>query len=303
MDAMLQVIFDNVLPIFLVASIGFLLRRRMGVDTRMVSRVAFYGFSPCLVFSSLVSANLTPSILNEILGFATMNITLLAIIGWIGTRLIGLKKLDGAAVTLALMLMNSGNFGITINELRYGDEGIARAIIYFVVAQIFVNTVGVFVAGSGRLDLQRSLLQLARVPSFYAVIIAMLVFVLDMQLPGPLLSSVEIAGRGAIPVMLVVLGMQLADLKAFDSFRLALGTALARLLLGAGLGYGIALLLGLDGLNRSVMIIQASMPTAVIAIILATEFDVRPRLVTTIVAISTLLSPLTVALVITVLGL
>ena len=54
MNAVLQVIYQNVLPIFLVASLGFFLRRQMGVDTKMVSRVAFYGFSPCLVFSSLV---------------------------------------------------------------------------------------------------------------------------------------------------------------------------------------------------------------------------------------------------------
>ncbi|MCB0008265.1 MAG: AEC family transporter [Anaerolineales bacterium] len=303
MNAVLQVIYQNVLPIFLVASLGFFLRRQMGVDTKMVSRVAFYGFSPCLVFSSLVSATVTPSILNEIVIFATINIVLLAAIGWLGSKLLRLSRVDGAAVTLALMLMNAGNFGITINELRYGADGVARAVIFYVMANLFVNTLGVLVATSGRLDLRRALGQLARVPSVYAVVLAAIVYVLKIQLPAPLTSSIDIAGRGAIPIMLVVLGMQLADLKGFESLPLAFGTSLARLFLGGLLGYGLALLLGLEGLTRSVMIIQTSMPTAVIAIILATEFDVRPRLVTTIVAISTILSPLTVALVITLLGL
>ncbi|MCA9985439.1 MAG: AEC family transporter, partial [Anaerolineales bacterium] len=178
-----------------------------------------------------------------------------------------------------------------------------RAVIFYVMANLFVNTLGVLVATSGRLDLRRALGQLARVPSVYAVVLAAIVYVLKIQLPAPLTSSIDIAGRGAIPIMLVVLGMQLADLKGFESLPLAFGTSLARLFLGGLLGYGLALLLGLEGLTRSVMIIQTSMPTAVIAIILATEFDVRPRLVTTIVAISTILSPLTVALVITLLGL
>ena len=236
--------------------------------------------------------------------FATTNILLLAGVGWLGARLLRLRRVDGAAITLGLMLMNAGNFGITINELRYGTEGVARAVIYYVMANLFVNTVGV-VGGDIRPVKTSAALwaSSAAFPASMPLSWQPSSTALNIQLPIPLVSSIDIAGRGAIPVMLVVLGMQLADLKGFESFPLALGTALARLLLGGLLGYGLAQLYGLADLTRSVMIIQASMPTAVIAIILATEFDVRPRLVTTIVAISTILSPLTVALVITLLGL
>jgi hypothetical protein len=65
----------------------------------------------------------------------------------------------------------------------------------------------------------------------------------------------------------------------------------------------VAMLLNLQGLSRSTSIIEASMPPAVITIILATEFDLQPTAVTSIVVLATLLSPLTLALTINLLGL
>ena len=103
--------------------------------------------------------------------------------------------------------------------------------------------------------------------------------------------------------MLLVLGMQLADLQGVAALRLSIPAVSLRLLLGPLVGAGLAALLGLQGLGRATSIIEASMPTAVFTIILATEFDLQPTAVTSIVVLSTLFSPLTIAAVITILGL
>jgi predicted permease len=103
--------------------------------------------------------------------------------------------------------------------------------------------------------------------------------------------------------MLLVLGMQLADLKTIASLRLALPAIGLRLIVGPLIGLLVATLLGLTGLGRSTSIIEASMPPAVFTIILATEFELEPTAVTSIVMVSTLLSPFTIATTITLLGL
>jgi predicted permease len=131
----------------------------------------------------------------------------------------------------------------------------------------------------------------------------MVVFVLDIQIPNPIMRGVEILSAGAIPAMLVVLGMQMADLKSLDGVWLAVPASLVRLLVAPLIAVLVAGLLGLTGITRSTAIIEASMPTAVITTILATEFNVRPGLVTSTVVLSTLLSAITLPLVITVLGL
>jgi predicted permease len=98
--------------------------------------------------------------------------------------------------------------------------------------------------------------------------------------------------------MLVVLGMQLADMKALDKAWLALPASLLRLVGGALVGLAFAGLLGLQGLSRATSIIEASTPTAVIVTIVAGEYDLLPERVTSVVVLSTLLSPLSLALVI-----
>ena len=92
--------------------------------------------------------------------------------------------------------------------------------------------------------------------------------------------------------MLVLLGMQLSsvDLKA-DILALGMANAI-RLVAAPLLAIGLAILFKLEGSAYQASIIEASMPTAVMTTVLATEFNVRPRFVTSVVTISTILSPL-----------
>ena len=145
--------------------------------------------------------------------------------------------------------------------------------------------------------------RLLSLPPIYAALGAVVVYFFNVPIPQPVMSAVDIAGRGAIPVMLLVLGMQMADMRGNGGWRLTVPAIGLRLLVGPLVAVAVASVVGLSGLSRSVSIIEASMPTAVINIILATEFDLPATAVTSIVIWSTLLSSLTVALVISLLGL
>ena len=213
-------------------------------------------------------------------------------------KILRLERIDTVALILVVMTVNSGNYGLTLNELRYGSEGLARAIVFFTVSTLLVFTLGVFVASTGRATAMDSLKRLATLPAFYAVLLAVLVYRYSWQLPGPVMHSIEVAGNGAIPVMLIVLGMQIADLRSLEGLKLALPASILRLVAGPAIGILVAGWLGLNGVTRSAAILEASMPTAVITTIVAMEFDIRPRLVTTVVVLSTLLSATTLPLLI-----
>jgi hypothetical protein len=154
----------------------------------------------------------------------------------------------------------------------------------------------------GRSSWRESLGKLFRLPAFYAVVLAVIVFSFGLEIPQPIMQALDIASAGAIPVMLVVLGMTMADLKQVDKVRLALPASLMRLLIGPVVAVIIATWLGLTGLDFATGVIEASMPTAVITTILATEFQVRPGMVTSTVVLSTLLSAVTLPIVIGLLG-
>ncbi len=282
---------------------GFAMRLGMGVDKRPLSNLSFYILSPALVFSSLVNTRIAGEELIRLATFVIIMTLSMGLIAFTSGKLLRLPRIDITALILVVMIANTGNYGLTFNGLRFGSDGLARALVYWVVSTMIVYTLGVFVASMGRANSRESLTRLIRLPAFYAIILAIIVFTFSISVPGPIMRGIELAGSGAIPVMLIVLGMQIADIKDPGRVWLAVPASFLRLLVAPLIAVLIARLVGLQGLSRSTAIIEASMPTAVITTIMATEFMVRPGLVTSTVVLTTLLSAITLPLVIILLGL
>lgn len=303
MDSIVNVLTQNIFPIFVVAGFGFGARRWLKLEKRALSTAVLNVFSPCLVFSSLVSSQLPAEELGELVLFALLNIGGMGVLAFLLSRLLRLSRSQTVMLLIVVMFVNGGNYGLTLNRLRYGDAGLARAVVYYTTSTLIIYTGGMLLASMGRVSLRASAGRLLRLPAMYAAVSAVLVYSFNIQLPAPLLRGIEVAGNGAIPVMLLVLGMQMADMVHFESLKLAVAAVLLRLLGGPVMGFLVAGQLGLQGLSRSTSIVEASMPTAVFVIILATEFDLHPTAVTGIVVLSTILSPITVATAITLFGL
>jgi hypothetical protein len=297
LSLLLRIFVDNILPIFLAAGTGFLLGRRLHPDLKTVSRLTLYLFSPCLVFTSLTRAALSA---REFWGMALFalavigSMTLLSLGAGLALRLD--RKLQ-ATLVIASVFVNGGNYGLAANKFAFGDEALARAVIYFVFSTIMVYTLGVAVASLGRpgASLRRALWEVIALPNFYALIAAGLVRANGWELPLALARPVELLGEASIPVMLVLLGLQMAEARAWPRARLALiGLAsFLQLLVAPLVGLALAGALGLTGVARQAAVLEASMPTAVITTILAVEYDLDAALVTGTVVLSTLLSPLT----------
>lgn len=303
MDTIYTVLTQNILPIFIVAGFGYALQRWQTLDKRTLSRVTLYVLSPALVFSSLVQSELVTSELSRLVLFTLLAMLTMAVIAFITARMLRFSRRETAMLVVVVVFVNGGNYGLTLNQLRYGDLGLALAIVYYTTSTVLVYSAGIFIASMGQLSWRAALKRLLSMPPIYAALAAIVVYYWHIPIPAPVMSAVEIAGRGAIPVMLLVLGMQMADMRGQTEWRLAVPAVSLRLLAAPVVALGIAALVGLQGLSRSVGIIEASMPTAVITIILATEFDLQPTAVTSIVIGSTLLSPITLSLAIALFGL
>ena len=297
------VLTQNILPIFIVAAFGYALQRWIGVEKKPLSTIVLNVLSPCLVFSSLVGSQLPGDELVSLALFTVINVLLMGVVAFVVARLLRLGRTQTIALLVMVMFVNGGNYGLTLNQLRYGDPGLARAVVYYTTSTVMLYTLGIFISSMGEMPWREALARLIRFPAVYAAVSAVVVYSFHIPIPAPLLRGIEVAGAGAIPVMLLVLGMQLADLRTVASWRLAVPTLVIRLVGGPLLGVLVATLLGLTGLGRATSIIEASMPPAVFTIILATEFDLDPPAVTSIVLLSTLLSPLTIATAITLLNL
>jgi predicted permease len=298
MTLLLTILADDILPIFVVASVGFLLARRLHVDVKSLSRVTFNALSPCLVFTLLVTSRIGAGEFGRIVAFTVL---LVAAVG-LAARLVAipfrLKGPELAAFMIVVMFSNAGNFGLSVVLFAFGRDVLVRASLYFVTSAVLIYTVGTFLASRGRHGARDALLGLVRVPAVWGLVAAALVIWTGAELPKAVSRPVELLGSAAIPSMLLVLGMQFE--KGARPERPGLVAAAAALtLVGSPLvGWLLAEALGLTGAARQAMLVEAAMPSAVITTIVALEFDVAPRFVTSVVVVTTLASPLTVSIVI-----
>ncbi|NWF64440.1 MAG: AEC family transporter [Chloroflexi bacterium] len=284
---------NNLLPIMLIAAAGYILGKTLTVDSRTIGRMVFYIFSPLLVFHLMVTSQLSLKQALTTAGFTTAVITLMGCLAFILAKIFRLNRPQLLAVILTIAFGNTGNYGLPLVKFAFGDESLAIASIFYVITTILFNTVGVIIASLGHLDLKSAILGVFKLPILYAVLIALIIKGFGFQIPLPLSRTIEIAANGAIPAMIILLGLELTRIEWTHSLRATgIGVA-AKLLLGPVVGLLLAGLFGLQGPARQGSVIEAAMPAAVATTVVAAEYKLESSLVTAIVFFGTLLSPLT----------
>ncbi len=290
---MLSLFSANLLPILITAGLGYLLSLLIDIKPQTISRVTFYLFSPCLAFQLLSKSELDSNAIALIVVFAVTSSVVVAILAFLVTKIFKFERKISVAIIITSFLTNAGNFGLSFNKFAFGDQALAYASIFFVVSSIMIYTLGVAVASMGQANIKESLLNLLKFPALYAVALAMLFNYLNWELPLPLDRATQQLGEGAIPAMLVLLGMQLKNAKiAGNTGPIAVATVI-RLVAAPIIAISLSRLFNLQGAALQAGVSEASMPTAVMTTILATEFDAEPGIVSAIVAVTTILSPLT----------
>lgn len=306
MITLLAIFANDVLPVFVVAAVGFAIARIFKADVRTLSRVAFNALSPCLVFHLLVTSSVSAGDFARMTVFTLGVILGIGAIGWLVTRPFKLGRAATSAFLIVVMFSNSGNYGLPVVLFAFGREALAHASVYFFANAVTTYTLGVFLASAGRRSAGKALAGVLRVPAVWGVIAAGIVLWLGIPLDQPVMKTVmrpvELLSGAAIPVMILVLGMQLERGSWPERPGLVALAAMLALVVTPLLALGAASLLGLEGPARQAAIVQSGMPSAVLTTILALEFDVAPSFVTACVTLSTLISPVTVTLLIALLS-
>ena len=294
--AVIQKVFvDNLLPILICAAAGFALGRTLHPDIKTASRLAFYIFSPCLVFVSLSHVGIAGGEFGKLALFTVTAAAIMAGLSFLCGRLMGVGRQLLASLIVASVLVNSGNYGLAATKFAFGDAALARAMVCFVFNTVITYTAGILVASMGKFPARQAFRKLLAVPAFYGLIAGGIVRNEGWQVPLFLDRSVTLLGDASIPLMLVILGLQIAEARTWPRKRVALiGVAgFLQLVVTPLVALLVARWVGLSGLSRQAAVLQASMPAAVVTTILAVEYELDTTLVSGAVVLTTLLSPLT----------
>jgi predicted permease len=284
---------NNLLPIILIGGVGFLLAKFLQVDSRSLGRVIFYVFSPILVFNLLLKNTLPLDAIAGTMGFALAAYLVIGCLAWLTARAMRLTRPLAMALLLTALFGNTGNYGLPLVSFAFGKDALAHASLYYVTSSLLFNTVGVLVASLGHMDFKTALLGLFKIPTMYAALLAVLLNRFQIALPLALERTTQLAADGAIPLMLVLLGLELARVQWGNSRTAIAASMTLRLLVAPLVGLLLAVPFGLQGAAWQAVIVETSMPTAVTTTVLASEYRLEPSLVTAVVFASTLFSPLT----------
>lgn len=293
-SSFLQVMQGVLLPVAIFVAAGALLRKRLHLDARPLSQAALYVLSPALVFVAVDNARLRAGDVGAIALFAAAMALSLLVLSRAAGRLMRMPQAEQSALDLTTLFPNTNNLGLPVVSLALGANALGVAAL-LVLSQIFlVNSVGAYLAGRGRLAPRQSLRRIIVLPSIWAGVLALAARTSGLAPPAPILQALHLGALAYAPVVLLVLGGAIADLplSAIRNARLWCSVGL-RLIAAPALALGLIMLLGLNHKLGPALFLEAAMPAAVNALILAREFEARPEQVGQVIAISTILSMLT----------
>jgi len=284
---------NNILPIILLAGAGFALGKVLHIDPRSLGRVVFYVFSPVLLFDLIVQSQLEISEAAIVILFALCVILGMGLLTWLLGYFFKLERPALISILITTMFANTGNYGLPLVSFAFGEQALSYAGIYFATTTLLFYTLGVFLASLGHMNFKEAMVGLFKIPTLYAVLLALLINAWNIQIPTAISRAVELAAGGSIPLMLILLGVQLTGLVLSENQRAMQLSVFLRLIVAPLAAIFFAALFGLQHFPRQASVTEASMPSMVSATVLATEYNLDAKLVTAVVFISTLLSPLT----------
>jgi malate permease and related proteins len=289
------IMLNVVLPVFLLAAVGFGARKFLGIDPRPLTRVSIYVMLPALLFNSMLTATLGGDEIARI-GIYTLVLTgILVSAGWIGSGLAGFSQAESSGFTLGSAFPNTANYGLPVVLFAFGQEGFERGAMFVVFTSIIQFSIGVYVAARGRMDWRAALAPVLKMPVLWAAVAGLTVRLVGLPLPLPVERSVSLLASGAIPLVILLLGMQVAGIQARVVRPSALAAVGVRLLVAPLIGLLLVALLQPSPLTAKILVLESAMPTAVNTTLLAAEFDAEPELVSSITLLTTLCSFVTVS--------
>ncbi|MHC6178799.1 AEC family transporter [Clostridium sp. JNZ X4-2] len=301
----LSTLIQVIVPLSIPVIAGVLLVRFKNLDTKHLVTLVLYYLTPGMIFQALITAQVSWGDVYKTLSFSIVNLALM----WAAANILGkvlkLSSPNIAGLTLVSTMTNSMNYGLPLVLLAFGKLGLDKASIYVVTQMIIVNTIGVYFAARSSFSVKDAVKSVFSLPAIYAAVLAVLLRALNLDLPGGIGKGISMISQAYSPIVLAILGAQMAGVKNSDlkqGARAAFWSGMvSRMVLSPVIACFCLYILNIRGMLYSVLFILASMPVAVNSVILAEKFHASPGIVSKCILWTTLASfillPIFIALV------
>ena len=282
---------NAIAPIFLIIAIGYLLYRTQVVGEEVwsaIEHICFYLLLPFLIIRTLSRANLGSVPIVDfmlVLVVAIIGMSLLLIAIHLALR--GRYPHGGPSFTSLFQGITRFHGFVALATIGplYGDEGVALAALALATMVPMLNMFSVIVlslygSGSNNSELKAVFIRILKNPLIIACAIGL---VLNWTgVPDIIFETVIIIGNGGLGLALLAVGAGLRIGQAADQKLLVATGVFTRLIGMPIIIIGMAWLVGLEGLPRTVAIISGAVPTAASSYVMARKMGGNAELMSNI---------------------
>ncbi len=296
-------VLQATLPVFAIIVLGFGLRKGGFIAADKWSAVedlCFYMLFPALLAKTMIEADLSGI---EAGAFTLTLVVSVAIIG--GTvlalwpllrRVLGTRPPQFSTIYQTITRWH-GFIALAIVLNLYGSDGAALiAIVFAILVPILqVSNIMVLAAFSDKkADFRVVALTIVRNPLIWGIGLGLLLN--GTALWPPIMSTLDLLGRSALGMSLLALGAGLSLKAAMHPSKEMLIGIIGKLLFTPLVMMSVAYAFGITGLERNVLLIAASVPTAMNGYVLARKMGGDAELYATISTVQTVVSFVTIPL-------
>lgn len=285
--ALMERIFLTVFPLVAIVSVGFFYGRARKPDMTTANQINMDLFCPALIFSVLSSKSFDLATYQNLAMGAAAVVLGSGLILWPVCRLIGVKA---KTFLPPMMFSNSGNLGLPLIVLAFGEEALPVAVLLFLIENTLHFTVGVYL-----LDHRTHPLSLFKIPMIQASILGLIWSTFSLPLPEALTTFIGMLGQVSIPLMLFALGIRMISVD-FSKWRIGILGALLCPISGILIAICLQPLLQLSESQLGYLILFGALPPAVLNYMVAERYNQEPEQVASIVLLGNMGSLITIPL-------
>ncbi len=278
-------ILTVIVPLVLIIGVGFFIGKIKKIDINPFVDFLLYVTVPALMITSLVE-NSTK--LSNIAVMFTSGIFVMLGLWILVVLFFKLFNCRSDGLKLSMAFGNTGNLGLPVALFAFGSVGLAQALVYDMSTAFLIYTVGIYAVSK-----KDSLKEVFRMPQIYAIIISVLLVYFAIPIPDFIFTPLDLIGKITIPLALIILGYKLTEVKV-TSIKFGLLSSAVRIGGGLLLASIFVFLFNIQGITRSVILMQSAMPSALMSMILAQKYHSDPEKAASAVFISTIISLVTI---------
>ncbi|PSS63329.1 AEC family transporter [Ensifer sp. NM-2] len=302
------IVFESILPIFLLVLLGAWLKRTTLVDQNLwlgLEQFGYYILFPALLFSTLAQADFS-GMKADATAIATIgSVSLMSIFVLFLWPLFRNREVSGASFTSVFQTATrwNGFMALAIAQKLYGPIGLTLTALVMTLVIIPINlyNVGVLVwFGGGNRDFRRFFAKIATNPLIVASVLGIVFNRMGITVYGPVMTTIDMLASASLSLGLVMVGAGLRVSDALKPSGSAMLAVFLKLIMMPVFMVGASFLLGIRGDALCVIALDAAVPTAMNGYLLAKQMGGDAELYAAVATVQTVVSFFTIPLVLSV---